>query len=112
MQRKRRSVRRVLLAGLLIYDFATLFFFKYVNLLKPQWSLGLPLGISFYTFQIAAYAIDMYREKAKESADFVTLGTYVSMFPQLIAGPIVLFRDVKQQLKKRKVCLQNLEEGL
>lgn len=112
MRKKRRTVRRVLLAGLLVYDFATLFFFKYANLLIPQWNLGLPLGISFYTFQIAAYAIDMYREKAKESADFVTLGTYVSMFPQLIAGPIVLFRDVKQQLKKRKVCLWNLEEGL
>ena len=112
MRRKRRTVQRVLLAGLLVYDFATLFFFKYVNLWMPRWNLGLPLGISFYTFQIAAYAIDMYRGNAEESADFVTLSTYVSMFPQLIAGPIVLFRDVKQQLKKREVCFQNLEEGL
>ena len=111
MQGKRRRVRVTLLVFLLLYDFGTLFFFKYVNLLFPQWELTLPLGISFYTFQIAAYAIDMYRSE-EPAAGFLTLGTYLTMFPQLIAGPIVLFGDVKQQLKERRVALADLEEGL
>lgn len=111
MRRRSRGVQRGLLAGLLVYDFATLFFFKYVNLIFPQWGLTLPLGISFYTFQIAAYAIDVYRGQ-KPADSFVTLGAYVSMFPQLISGPIVLFNDVRKQLKQRVVHLERLQEGL
>lgn len=109
---KRKWLRCSLLAILLIYDFGTLFFFKYVNLIFPEWGITLPLGISFYTFQIAAYAIDVYRRPEEYTGSIVDLGTYLCMFPQLIAGPIVLFGSVKEQLKRRKVHLQGLEEGL
>ena len=104
--------RRRILTGLLVYDFATLFFFKYVHVLLPDWKLDQPLGISFYTFQIAAYAIDVYRRPEEYTDSFVKLGTYLSMFPQLIAGPIVLFGDVKKQLQNRRVSLAGLQEGL
>lgn len=112
MQGRKDGVRRFLLAVLMIYDFATLFFFKYVNMVFPEWQIGLPLGISFYTFQIAAYAIDVYRRPQEYTRSFVGLGTYLTMFPQLIAGPIVLFGDVKRQLQRRSVNLEGLEEGL
>lgn len=104
--------KRVVLIFLLVYDFITLFFFKYVNLVMPEWNVALPLGISFYTFQIAAYAIDVYRRPQEYTKSFVSLGAYLTMFPQLVAGPIVLFSDVKKQLKKRTLHLDDLEEGL
>lgn len=112
MRGKPQNVRRLILAGMLVYDFATLFFFKYVNFIFPEWKVTLPLGISFYTFQIAAYAIDVYRRPEEYTGNFVTLGAYLTMFPQLIAGPIVLFSDVKKQLKSRNLRMDNLEEGL
>lgn len=112
MQGRKDGVRRFFLAVLMIYDFTTLFFFKYVNMVFPEWQIGLPLGISFYTFQIAAYAIDVYRRPQEYTRSFVGLGTYLTMFPQLIAGPIVLFGDVKRQLRRRSVNLEGLEEGL
>lgn len=112
MRGKSDGVRRALLVCLLLYDFSTLFFFKYVNMFFPEWRIPLPLGISFYTFQIAAYAIDVYRRPEEYTNSYVGLGAYLCMFPQLIAGPIVLFGSVKKQLKRRKVNLAGLEEGL
>lgn len=114
MRGKNQKQRKGILILLLIYDFGTLFVFKYLPFLVGNeylnWSL--PLGISFYTFQIAAYAIDVYRRPEEYEENFVNLGTYLCMFPQLIAGPIVLFKDVAAQLKKRNVNMQGLEEGL
>ncbi len=112
MQKLSEGGRWLLLVILLVYDFGTLVFFKYAACIFPEWRLTLPLGISFYTFQIAAYAIDVYRRPEEYTGNFITLGAYLTMFPQLIAGPIVLFKDVKQQLKNREVKLDNLEEGL
>lgn len=114
MQGKNQKQRKGILTLLLLYDFGTLFVFKYLPFLvgneRLNWSL--PLGISFYTFQIAAYAIDVYRRPEEYEENFVNLGTYLCMFPQLIAGPIVLFKDVAAQLKQRKVNMQGLEDGL
>ena len=70
------------------------------------------MGISFYTFQIAAYAIDVYRGQVKPEERFVDLGAFLSMFPQLIAGPIVLYHDVSAQLKKRVLSWRHMENGI
>lgn len=112
MQKVPKKIGGLILASLMAYDFITLFFFKYVNLVRPEWNVTLPLGISFYTFQIAAYAIDVYRRPEEYTKSMVSLGTYLTMFPQLVAGPIVLFSDVRRQLKERTLNLEGLEEGL
>lgn len=128
------KVRRICLAIMLIYGFGTLFVFKYMGFFEANWnSLGvylvrtgssvklphlelpdiaLPIGISFYTFQIAAYAIDMYRSGEEPEKSIVDLGAYLCMFPQLIAGPIVLYTDVAGRLKKRKHSWLHVENGL
>ena len=112
----------------LLIDFGTLFFFKYTNffleninaLLRMQHSsytltlleLTLPLGISFYTFQIVSYIIDVYKGSIAAEHSLIDLGAYIAMFPQLIAGPIVMYSDIHDALKKRTVGIENLDEGL
>jgi alginate O-acetyltransferase complex protein AlgI len=88
-------------------------FFKYSNfflvmvhkatgIYVPTLSLALPIGISFYTFQTMSYTIDVYRKEAKVQKNFITFGAYVALFPQLIAGPIIRYRDIAKQLEDRK----------
>ena len=67
----------------------------------PYTNLILPIGISFYTFQIVSYLIDVYWKKVPSEKNLITLGTYITMFPQLIAGPIVKFSEVREQLHNR-----------
>ena len=74
--------------------------------------LSLPIGISFYTFQIISYTIDVYRGKIEAEKNFITLGTYISLFPQLIAGPIVRFTDVRGSLHNRVITGNDLYFGL
>ena len=97
----------VLLILALCYDFGMLFFFKYSGL-----TTKLPLGISFYTFQIAAYVIDVYRGVVPAEKSYVNLGTYLTMFPQLIAGPIVNYTEVSSCLKRRTVTARDFESGV
>lgn len=89
-----------------------LMFFKYADFLIgtineifgaaiPQHGLPLPIGISFYTFQTMSYTIDVYRGQAKAQRNIITFGAFVSLFPQLIAGPIVRYRDIAEQLESR-----------
>ncbi len=99
--------RRVLLFTALFYDFGMLFFFKYSGMTEK-----LPLGISFYTFQIAAYVMDVYWKKVPEERSFISLGTYLTMFPQLIAGPIVNYAEVNKSLRKRTVTFAEFEQGI
>lgn len=112
----------------LCYDFGTLLFFKYTNFAleninavlasggsQTQLSLlelTLPLGISFYTFQIVSYMIDLYRGYIPAEHSFLDLGTYICMFPQLIAGPIIMYSDIHTALKKRTIGIENLDNGL
>lgn len=103
----RGTKQTVLMIVALCYDFGMLFFFKYSGLAKE-----LPLGISFYTFQIAAYTIDVYRGKVPAEKSLVKLGTYLTMFPQLIAGPIINYSDVRGRLNGRSITPGQLEEGL
>lgn len=107
-----------------VLDLGVLFLFKYwdfaagsVNALAghgllPLLSLTLPLGISFYTFQMISYQIDIYCGTVEERADLLSFATYVCMFPQLIAGPIVRYTEVEQRLKSRRVRIRDLENGL
>ena len=74
----------------------------------PYRVLPLPIGISFYTFQAISYVIDIYRKDAKPQKNILYFALYISMFPQLIAGPIVRYADIEEQLKMRKVTLRKL----
>lgn len=112
----------------LAWNLGSLFVFKYLDFISgninrilgrldvetrlPFAELVLPIGISFYTFQISSYLIDVYWERVKAERSLLTLGTYLCMFPQLIAGPIVTYNQVQEQLKSREHSLRNLEEGL
>ena len=64
-------------------------------------TLALPIGISFYTFQILSYVIDVYNGKVEVQKSFINLATYVALFPQLIAGPIVRYIDIEKELKSK-----------
>lgn len=74
--------------------------------------LTLPIGISFYTFQLISYIIDVYRGDSKAQKNYGTLLTYVAMFPQLIAGPIVRYKDVAEELKSRNHSIPMIREGI
>lgn len=73
--------------------------------------LPLPVGISFYTFQAISYIVDIYRGKAQPQRNILYFALYISMFPQLIAGPIVRYEDIEAQLKHRRLSLQRLGQG-
>ncbi|MDU5111193.1 MAG: MBOAT family O-acyltransferase, partial [Clostridium sp.] len=74
--------------------------------------VALPLGISFYTFQTLSYTIDVYRGKFKAERNIIDFGAFVSLFPQLIAGPIVKYSDINKEIKDRSISFSNIEEGL
>ena len=96
-----------------VLDIGILAVFKYTGMITetlnmlpflniPELQISLPIGISFYTFQTMSYVIDVYRDDAPVSKNFINFGTYVALFPQLIAGPIVRYRDVAEQLVNRR----------
>ena len=72
----------------------------------------LPIGISFYTFQIISYNIDVYNQTVPAQKNFINLAAYVAMFPQLIAGPIVRYSDINKQLQDRKHTLEQVGQGM
>lgn len=78
----------------------------------PYLHIALPIGISFYTFQILSYTIDVYRGKVKAQKNPVLFATYVSLFPQLVAGPIVRYADIEKQLSKREHSLKGISYGV
>lgn len=81
------------------------------NALQPL-GLALPIGISFYTFQTMSYPIDIYRKDADVQTSIVSFGAYVAMFPQLIAGPIVRYKDVAEQLVSRNETMDKFTQGI
>ncbi len=105
----------VLSLGLLGYckyaDFFITNFNALTGLSLPLLKIALPIGISFYTFQILSYVVDVYRGSVKAQRSFVALGAYISFFPQLIAGPIVRYSDIEHQLTERKHSLENTALG-
>ena len=115
--------KKLFLILTIILDIGILAVFKYtgmfvdtVNALTPlnipDPELSLPIGISFYTFQTMSYVIDVYRDDAPVSKSFIGFGTYVALFPQLIAGPIVRYRDVAYQLDHRRETLDRFTKGV
>ena len=105
--------KRILVAGI-VANVIILAFFKYTDFILENLSrisflgfiepigISLPIGISFYVFQSMSYIVDVYRAKVQYQKSFVNFSAYVSMFPQLIAGPIVRYIDVETRLKNRK----------
>ena len=112
------TLSAVLSLGMLAYckyaDFLISGFNAVTGLSVPLLRMALPIGISFYTFQILSYVIDVYRGDAPAQRNLIDLAAYVAMFPQLIAGPIVKYRDVSAQLHvyKHRYSLQQIEEGM
>ena len=101
--------------GLLGYCKYADFFLSGFNALTglhlPLLHVTLPIGISFYTFQILSYVVDVYRGEAKAQRSFIDLAAYIAMFPQLIAGPIVRYSDIAAQLADRRTTLSDLALG-
>ena len=79
--------------------------------IKPL-GLGLPVGISFFTFQTMSYSIDLYRKQVPMEKSYLNYLAYVSMFPQLVAGPIVRYSVVNEELRERLIKREEVEEGL
>ena len=92
---------------IVVLNLGVLCFYKYAGL-----GLVLPIGISFYTFQMLSYCIDVYREPELLQKDYFSLLLYVVFFPQLVAGPIVKYYDIKEQLKNRHMDSQKVAEGI
>lgn len=126
---KKEAGRKKIFVIVLIYDIAILAVFKYLNLLDQTFcSLGslmfgkeiqpvipaliLPVGISFFTFQIMSYLIDVYRRKEAPQTSLTDLALYIMLFPQLIAGPIVRYSDISGELRERSTSLEDLYIGI
>lgn len=127
--------KKLVLVGTVVLDIALLVVFKYFNfivviiesIMEQNWGgmlalegsgkLGfkeivLPIGISFFTFQAMSYVVDVYKGKAKVQKNFVEFALYVALFPQLIAGPIVIYSDVAAQIKSRRETSELFVEGI
>ena len=113
-----RAKKAALIAAIVVI-LGNLVVFKYLNFLCRTFSflcltdpgIALPIGISFYTFQILSYVIDLYRGKIALQRNFFYLLMYVSFFPQLIAGPIVRYETVEQEIRERQVTMDDLAQG-
>ena len=117
-----KKAKGFLIASVVI-NLSLLGFFKYAGFLTqtlnylpflniPAFKVPLPIGISFYTFQTMSYSIDVYRDDAPVQKNIITFGTYVSLFPQLIAGPIVRYKDVAYQLDHRRETFDDFTKGV
>ena len=80
------------------------------NLKIPQ--IALPIGISFYTFQSLSYCVDVYRQEVSSQKNPLNLGLYISLFPQLIAGPIVRYHDIEKQITNRTIEKDVFADGI
>ncbi len=119
---ERAKAKRVLVINIII-NLGLLGFFKYYDLFAstlnlipgvniPLLELALPIGISFYTFQTMSYPIDLYRGDATLQRNFISFGTFVALFPQLIAGPIVRYKDIADQLGFRANSVEQFASGV
>ncbi|CEN78264.1 alginate O-acetylation protein [[Clostridium] sordellii] len=117
------SNRNIWLAMSIVFNISMLGVFKYTgffieninrilknNITDP--GIALPLGISFFTFQAMSYVIDVYRDDAKVQKNLLHLALYISLFPQLVAGPIVRYQTVADQIENRKHTMQKFENGV
>lgn len=125
---KNRRKKELILSLSIVWNLGILAYFKYssfillnlqavIQIFIPSFkinivSVPLPIGISFFTFQIMTYVIDLYREEIKVQKKFINLGLYIMLFPQLIAGPIVRYIDIEKEINNRKVDINLIDEGI
>ena len=114
---------KFILIGVISYNIIQLLYFKYTDffimninsIFNTNLSLLriiMPLGISFFTFQTLSYVIDVYKKEVKASHSFIDFTTYVTLFPQLVAGPIVRYKTIASELKKRKTNYSDFANGI
>ncbi len=122
-EKKQYKFKKISFVFSLILLLGNLFIFKYYNFTVNSINsifhlsinnilLNLPIGISFYTFQIISYIVDLYKGKVKVQKNIISLALYISLFPQLIAGPIVRYETVCNELDNRKETLKDCSYGL
>ena len=120
--------KKLLFILLLMIDIGNLFYFKYFNFFVENTKdivelvgvdifqgvayVALPIGISFYTFQIISYVVDVYMGKVEVQQSLIKLMLYVTMFPQLIAGPIVRYSDINEEINSRNITVKDVDEGI
>ena len=125
--KQRKSAKKytplIAMIGAVVWNIGLLLFFKYTDFFIgaansifgtqiKTLGLALPIGISFYSFQTLSYVIDVYKGEVRSQKNFLDLATYVALFPQLIAGPIVRYIDVAEQLKKRNESIEHFAQGV
>ena len=108
-EKERKNMALVALIVSVVANLSVLGVYKYAG---PHIGLALPIGISFFTFQIMSYTIDVYRGKVGCQRNLIDFGTYVTMFPQLIAGPIVRYETVEKQLRNRTINAEKMATGI
>lgn len=120
----KKKNKKIVLIVSIVFNLGLLVYFKYFNFIAtnidniigqnviPNKNIVLPIGISFYTFQIMSYIIDLYRGGIKVQKNLLNLALYISFFPQLIAGPIVKYKDIDEQLQKRTVTIEKFSNGI
>lgn len=122
-KKNQHKYAKIVLIVSVVGNLAILGFFKYSDFLISNinslfnsnislLAIALPIGISFYTFQTMSYTIDVYKQNVKAQKNFISFATYVTLFPQLIAGPIVKYRDVSESLENRKENITDFSEGI
>ena len=115
--------RKLLLIATIVVDLSFLFYFKYFNFVMDNINqifhtqinfidVVMPIGISFYTFQALSYVVDVYRNEVKAQRDIYKLALYITLFPQLVAGPIVKYHDVDEQISDRTVTFDKVAYGV
>ena len=120
--REKRSVARIFLITSVVVNLSLLGFFKYTDFFISNingifgasiglLNIALPIGNSFYTFQTMSYTIDLYRGKIGVQKNIISFGAYISMFPQLIAGPIVTYSHVEKEINQRTISWDKFGEG-
>lgn len=132
ISRNKKNIAKIFLICSIVINLSLLFIFKYTGFFCDLWNhisrtwignllsmsivhrkeLPLPIGISFYTFQTMSYTIDIYRGEAKAEKNIFNFGAYVSLFPQLIAGPIVRFQEIAKQLRERMLSIEKVSYGV
>lgn len=121
--RGRQKRMKLMLVLSVVIDLGLLSVFKYTDFIITNvnaifgssfdlLNIALPIGISFYTFQAMSYTIDVYRDDVRVQKNLIDFGMYITMFPQLIAGPIVRYADVQDQLAERSVTTADFSEGV
>ena len=119
-----RLLKKLVTAAAILLDLGMLGYFKYFNFFADSLNkltradlialraIALPIGISFYTFQSISYIVDLYRGTIKVQRSWFRLALYISFFPQLIAGPIIKYKDIEPYLGSRKITAEHIVPGL